>query len=62
MDRGAGREPRIRADGALRAAGGELQRPLATVVIGGWITATFLTLVVLPTVYLWIEKRMGRDA
>jgi cobalt-zinc-cadmium resistance protein CzcA len=32
-------------------AGAEVQRPLATVVIGGLITATLLTLVVLPAVY-----------
>ena len=36
--------------------GSEVQRPLATVVIGGLITATFLTLFVLPTIYDWIEK------
>ncbi|HRF18801.1 MAG TPA: efflux RND transporter permease subunit, partial [Chitinophagaceae bacterium] len=33
--------------------GAEVQRPLATVVIGGLITATFLTLVVLPILYTW---------
>ena len=38
-------------------AGAEVQRPLATVVIGGIITSTFLTLVLLPTLYQWIEKR-----
>src|SRR6185436_15196564 len=38
-------------------AGAEVQRPLATVVIGGLITATFLTLVVLPVLYMWFEKR-----
>lgn len=37
--------------------GGEVQRPLATVVIGGLITATFLTLVVLPALYLLVERR-----
>lgn len=37
-------------------AGAEVQRPLATVVIGGLITATFLTLVVLPVLYVWFEK------
>jgi len=37
--------------------GAELQRPLATVVIGGLLTATALTLVVLPTLYLWVESR-----
>jgi cobalt-zinc-cadmium resistance protein CzcA len=36
--------------------GAEVQRPLATVVIGGIISATALTLLVLPTLYIWIEK------
>ena len=40
-------------------AGGEVQRPLATVVIGGIISSTFLTLVLLPTLYEWVEKRFG---
>jgi cobalt-zinc-cadmium resistance protein CzcA len=31
-----------------------VQRPLATVVIGGLITSTLLTLLVLPTVYTWL--------
>jgi len=39
------------------SAGAEVQRPLATVVIGGMITATLLTLFVLPILYYWIEKR-----
>jgi cobalt-zinc-cadmium resistance protein CzcA len=39
------------------SAGAEVQRPLATVVIGGLITATFLTLVVLPILYAWLEKK-----
>jgi cobalt-zinc-cadmium resistance protein CzcA len=38
-------------------AGAEVQRPLATVVIGGLVTSTLLTLLVLPALYLWIEKR-----
>lgn len=38
-------------------AGAEVQRPLATVVIGGIITSTFLTLVVLPVLYDWVETR-----
>ena len=38
-------------------AGAEVQRPLATVVIGGLISATLLTLLVLPTVYTWMEER-----
>ena len=35
-------------------AGAEVQRPLATVVIGGLVTATLLTLLVLPAVYSWL--------
>lgn len=35
--------------------GSELQRPLAVVVIGGLFTSTLLTLVLLPTLYAWIE-------
>jgi heavy metal efflux system protein len=41
-------------------AGSEIQRPLATVVIGGVITSTLLTLIVLPTIYELIEAWMGR--
>ena len=44
--------------------GAEVQRPLATVVIGGLITATFLTLFVLPTLYAWFEhdeQEKGED-
>lgn len=37
-------------------AGAEVQRPLATVVIGGLLIATFLTLFVLPTLYIIFEK------
>jgi cobalt-zinc-cadmium resistance protein CzcA len=36
--------------------GAEVQRPLATVVIGGLITSTLLTLLVLPAKYRWFEK------
>jgi cobalt-zinc-cadmium resistance protein CzcA len=39
-----------------RGSGAEVQRPIATVVIGGIITATMLTLVLLPTLYAWVEK------
>jgi cobalt-zinc-cadmium resistance protein CzcA len=42
--------------------GAEVQRPLATVVIGGLITSTLLTLLVLPTVYAWLEERRARRA
>lgn len=37
------------------SAGAEVQRPLATVVIGGLITSTLLTLLVLPVVYPWFD-------
>ncbi len=39
------------------SAGAEVQRPLATVVIGGLVTSTLLTLVVLPTLYAWLGER-----
>ena len=42
------------------SGGAEVQRPLATVVIGGLITATFLTLVVVPILYSWLESRKKR--
>lgn len=38
-------------------SGAEVQRPLATVVIGGLLVATFLTLVVLPVLYVLFEKK-----
>ena len=52
--------PRAIATGA----GAEVQRPLATVVIGGIITSTLLTLLLLPSLYRWIEGRQeqGRPA
>ena len=37
-------------------AGAEVQRPLATVVIGGILSSTLLTLFVLPLLYSWIER------
>ncbi|WP_036113544.1 MULTISPECIES: efflux RND transporter permease subunit [Luteibacter] len=40
--------------------GAETQRPLATVVAGGLITSTLLTLVLLPVVYEWMEARARR--
>jgi cobalt-zinc-cadmium resistance protein CzcA len=40
-----------------QGTGAEVQRPLATVVIGGLVTSTLLTLFVLPVVYRWIESR-----
>ena len=44
-------------------AGAEVQRPLATVVIGGLVTSTLLTLLVLPLLYMMFERRQAeRDA
>jgi cobalt-zinc-cadmium resistance protein CzcA len=40
-------------------AGAEVQRPLATVVIGGILTSTLLTLIVLPCLYEWLEERLA---
>ncbi len=42
--------------------GGEVQRSLATVVIGGVITNTILTLLVLPTLYLLFQRKKGGEA
>ncbi len=39
------------------SAGAEVQQPLATVVVGGLISATFLTLVILPILYYFSEKK-----
>jgi len=40
-----------------QSSGAEVQRPLATVVIGGLVTATILTLLVLPVLYTYFEKK-----
>jgi cobalt-zinc-cadmium resistance protein CzcA len=42
-------------------SGAEVQRPLATVVIGGILSSTFLTLVLLPTLYEWLERRQNSE-
>ena len=44
------------------SAGAEVQRPLATVVIGGLITSTLLTLFILPLLYRWVETHSLRPA
>ncbi len=44
------------------SAGAEVQRPLATVVIGGIISSTFLTLVLLPVLYEWAERQSRLSA
>jgi heavy metal efflux system protein len=49
----------------LRLHGTEIERPLAVVMIGGLVTSTLFTLLVLPTFYLqvhgWLERRMARS-
>ncbi|GAB2562236.1 CusA/CzcA family heavy metal efflux RND transporter [Spirosoma aerophilum] len=40
-------------------AGAEVQRPLATVVIGGLVSATLLTLLILPCLYWWEQTKFG---
>ena len=42
--------------------GAETQRPLATVVVGGLISSTLLTLILLPVLYEWLENRSDRKA
>jgi cobalt-zinc-cadmium resistance protein CzcA len=39
--------------------GAEVQRPLATVAIGGILSSTFLTLLLLPVLYAWVEKSVA---
>jgi cobalt-zinc-cadmium resistance protein CzcA len=42
--------------------GSEVQRPLATVVVGGLVTSTLLTLVILPSLYPWFAgQRAGQS-
>ena len=48
-----GQLPMLYATGS----GADIQKPLAVVVMGGLITSTLLTLLVLPTIYGWFEKR-----
>ena len=50
---GLGLSPLLFATGT----GSEVQRPLATVVVGGLVTSTLVTLVVLPTLYKWLAPR-----
>jgi cobalt-zinc-cadmium resistance protein CzcA len=42
--------------------GAETQRPLATVVVGGLVSSTALTLLLLPLMYAWVEERRERAA
>jgi cobalt-zinc-cadmium resistance protein CzcA len=45
---------------AATGPGSELQRPLAVVVIGGLFTSTLLTLILLPTLYAWVEEAIQK--
>jgi cobalt-zinc-cadmium resistance protein CzcA len=42
-------------------AGSEIQRPLATVVVGGLITSTLLTMLLIPSMYGWFEKKQREE-
>jgi cobalt-zinc-cadmium resistance protein CzcA len=42
--------------------GAQTQRPLAAVVVGGLVTSTLLTLILLPVLYEWLEERAARRA
>jgi heavy metal efflux system protein len=42
---------------SARGPGSEVQRPLAVVVVGGLVTSTLMTLVVLPAIYAWIARK-----
>lgn len=44
------------------SSGAEVQRPLATVVIGGLFTSTILTLLVLPSIYRWFEPKPSEES
>ena len=48
-----GHVPMLYATGS----GADIQKPLAVVVMGGLVTSTILTLIVLPTIYEWLENR-----
>ena len=43
-----------------RGVGSDVQRPLATVIVGGLVTATALTLIVLPALYVVLEERRAK--
>ena len=41
--------------------GSEVQRPLATVVVGGLVTSTILTLLVIPALYKWFSVKVEKE-
>jgi cobalt-zinc-cadmium resistance protein CzcA len=44
-----------------QGAGSEIQKPLATVVVGGLVTSTLLTLLLIPSVYDRFERRQRKE-
>jgi len=42
--------------------GSEVQRPLAIVVVGGLLSSTLLTLLAIPTLYLWISRESAAQS
>ena len=46
---------------SLESAGSELEAPMALIVVMGLITSTALNMLVIPTIYVWLERR-GRDS
>ena len=46
----------VNATAHCSGTGSEVQRPLATVVVGGLVTSTILTLLVLPAMYKWFSE------
>ena len=53
-----GMVPAARASGI----GSDVQRPLATVVVGGLLSTLFLTLLALPSMYYLVERRRERNS
>jgi len=47
---------------AATGSGADIQKPLAIVVMGGLVTSTALTLLVLPVLFTWTESKFGRPA
>lgn len=45
----------INSNAHSNGVGSEVQRPLATVVVGGLVTSTILTLLVIPAIYKWFS-------
>jgi cobalt-zinc-cadmium resistance protein CzcA len=46
----------------MNGTGSEIQKPLATVVIGGLISSTILTLIIIPSIYNWFEKKKNKNS